>query len=158
VQVTGTLERNRVVSDAFASRTFDIESVGIEPRLVWSRATASVTAGLAYSVKSNGLARPGEPSGATLLRVPLEVRWALADRLALQARAERAAIRVDGGGAGLTLFELTEGRGPGTSYLWGLTGQYVISSLLRASLTYDGRAPANARVIHTVRMQLSAVF
>jgi hypothetical protein len=90
------------------------------------------------------------------------VRATLADRLALQARAERADVAVEGGagpgGAGLTLFELTEGRGPGVSYLWGVTGQYVLSELLRASFVYDGRAPANAPVIHTLRVQLSAVF
>ena len=68
-------------------------------------------------------------------------------------------MTIEGGTAnGLTSFELTEGRGPGTSYLWGLVGQYTINSLLRASLFYDGRAPADAPVIHTVRMQLSAVF
>lgn len=157
-RLVGTAERNRVVSETFASRTFDIASLGAEPQVVWTRAEAAVTVGLAFSTKTNRLALPGEPTGARLFRIPLDARWAFADRLSLQARAERADVRVEGGGAGLTLFELTEGRGPGISYLWGLTGQYVVSSLLRASFVYDGRAPANAPVIHTVRLQLSAVF
>ena len=59
---------------------------------------------------------------------------------------------------GLTLYELTEGRGAGTSYLWGASGQYLINSVLRASFFYDARAPQGAPTIHTVRMQLSAVF
>jgi hypothetical protein len=158
-RLVGTAERNRTVSAVFASRTFDITSLGAEPQAVWTPTTlAAVTVGLAFSTKTNGLAGPGEARGARLLRLPVEARWAFADRLSLQARAERADVTVEGGGAGLTLFELTEGRGPGTSYLWSLTGQYVLSELLRASFVYDGRAPANAPVIHTVRVQLSAVF
>ena len=49
-------------------------------------------------------------------------------------------------------------RGAGTSYLWTVTGWYQLSRLLRATLTYNGRAPADAPTLHTVRVQLSAVF
>ena len=42
--------------------------------------------------------------------------------------------------------------------LWGLQGRYVITNNLQGSLSYDGRAPANAPVIHTVRVKLSATF
>jgi hypothetical protein len=159
VRLVGTAERSRTVSAVFASRTFDIASLGAEPQVVWAPvAEAAVTVGLAFSAKTNRLAGPGEATGTRLLRLPVEARWTFADRLSLQARAERADVTVEGGGSGLTLFELTEGRGPGKSYLWSLAGQYVISELLRASFVYDGRAPASAPVIHTARVQLSAVF
>ncbi|MDX1420557.1 MAG: hypothetical protein R3181_11370, partial [Rubricoccaceae bacterium] len=125
-RLIGTAGQNRVVSDVFASRTFDIGSVGVEPQLAWTpSAGASATVGVAYSQKTNRLAQPGEATGATLVRVPLDARVTLADRLSLQVRAERADVSVEGDGAGLTLFELTEGRGAGVSYLWGLTGQYL---------------------------------
>ena len=58
----------------------------------------------------------------------------------------------------LANFELTDGRGAGTSYLWSVTGWYQLSRLLRATLTYNGRAPADAPTLHTVRVLLSAVF
>ena len=68
-------------------------------------------------------------------------------------------MAVEGGSAtGLAAFELTDGRGAGTSYLWGGTLQYSINAFLRASATYDGRAPAEAPPLHTVRMQVTAVF
>ena len=88
-----------------------------------------------------------------------EICVTVGGRLALTLRAERADVNIDGADPnGLTSFELTDGRGPGISYLWGVVGQYTINSFLRASVFYDGRAPADAPVIHTVRMQLSAVF
>ncbi|HYG70553.1 MAG TPA: hypothetical protein VD838_22965, partial [Anaeromyxobacteraceae bacterium] len=47
-RLVGTAERNRVVSEVFASRTFDIASVGAEPQVVWTPSPeASVTLGLA---------------------------------------------------------------------------------------------------------------
>ena len=85
----------------------------------------------------------------------------LARRLQLSARFEVASVTLDetdGPAVGLAQFELTDGRGPGTSFLWGLNGQYALNRFLRASFSYDGRAPADAPTLHTVRMQLSAVF
>ncbi|MEM8559270.1 MAG: hypothetical protein AAGG50_15720 [Bacteroidota bacterium] len=58
---------------------------------------------------------------------------------------------------GLAAFELADGRGAGTSYLRGRTLQCTINAFLRAS-AYDGRAPAEALTLHTVRMQVTAVF
>ena len=76
-------------------------------------------------------------------------------------RMELADVRLsdaDEVAVGLAQFELTDGRGPGTSWLWTLLGQYTINRYLRASVQYDGRAPAEAPVLHTVRMQVSAIF
>jgi hypothetical protein len=69
-----------------------------------------------------------------------------------------AHVRLDGTAIGLAEFELTDGRGPGTSYLWGIQGQYHLNEYLRATLQYDGRLPDGLSAIHTMRMQLSAVF
>jgi hypothetical protein len=83
----------------------------------------------------------------------------VANRLQLLLQGERADVSLDGPDAvGQTAFELTERRGRGVSYLWGASGQYSINQFLRASLNYEGRAPAEAPVIHNVRVQLSAVF
>ena len=48
--------------------------------------------------------------------------------------------------------------GAGTSYLWGVSGDYTLNDYLRLSLAYDGRAPADAPVLNTVRLQMSAIF
>ena len=95
---------------------------------------------------------------AQLIKLPLEARFSLLRRLQLATRFETALVDLTGEAVGLAEFELTDGRGPGTSYLWSLDGQYRLNRLLRATLAYNGRAPADAPTIHTVRVQLSATF
>lgn len=160
LRLIGELERSKTDSETFASRTFDIGSTGIEPQATITLGSPfSITLGVAYSDKTNDAASEGQAMGATVIRIPVDARLSIGRRLSLTLRGERSDVSVEGGdNTGLTNFELTEGRGPGISYLWGVVGQYNINSFLRASLFYDGRAPADAPVIHTVRMQLSAVF
>lgn len=81
-----------------------------------------------------------------------------ASRLQVTGRAELANVTIRGDASGLARFELTDGRGPGMSVLWHVNGQYRLSEYLRASLAYDGRAPEGAPVVHTMRIQMSAVF
>ena len=151
-------ERAQSTSGGFASRRFDIRTLGAEPEATLRiGGSLSVTAGLAYSVKENAAATG--PSEATVFRVPVRSTLSLGRRLQVSARAERADVRLDTDAVtGLAAFELTDGRGPGVSYLWGGTVQYAINTFLRASAFYDGRLPSDAPAVHTVRAQVSAVF
>ena len=63
-------------------------------------------------------------------------------------RFEIAKVTLDGEAVGLANFALTAGRGAGTSYLWSVSGWYQLSRLLRATLTYNGRSPADAPTLH----------
>ena len=152
--------RRRAVSDAFASRTFDLRSLGLEASARWD-ASERVALSLAptASTRTDALAGAGRPTGALVLRVPGEVRWTRSGRFSAAARAEASLVRLTGAASGgLSLFELTDGRGPGTSALWGLDVQLGLTERLRGSLVYDGRAPARGRAIQTVRVQLSATL
>lgn len=152
----GSWERNASES-AFASRRYDIEGVEAEPEATWRLSRAlTLTGGLRFARNRD---TEGEARTARILLVPLRLRIASANRLQLLLSAERADIRVDGPvGVGQAGFELTERRGEGVSYLWGVGGQYAINQFLRATLNYEGRAPASASAIHNVRLQLSAIF
>ncbi len=159
LRLTLLRERERVLSASFATRRFDIRSLEVDPELIVNPTrSVQLTAGVAWSRKHEAL---GDRRGR-LIKVPLQARWARAQRLQATLRAEVADVRIEASDArplsGLAAYELTDGRGPGTSYLWALIGQYRINQYLRASLQYDGRAPADAPVLHTLRMQLSAVF
>ena len=159
-ELRGTLERNESES-AFASRSFDIRGVEVEPEATWRFSRSfSVTGGVRYArnrdVAGGGF---GEDRTARIFILPARARIAVANRLQLLLRGERAVVTLDGPVAtGQTAFELTERRGAGVSYLWSASGQYTINRFLRASLSYEGRAPAQAPTIHNVRVQLSAVF
>ncbi len=157
LRLATALEQNRTDSENFASRQYDIESISIEPEVAFNPArSVQLTASLAYSQKDDAV---GDRS-AQVWKLPVTARYTLARRLNLTGRFEVASVTVESEqqSVGLANFELTDGRGEGTSYLWTVTGWYQLSRLLRATLSYNGRSPSDAPTLHTVRVQLSAVF
>ncbi len=154
LRLSTSLEDNRTDSEAFASRRYAIRGATLEPEASFTPAPSlQLAAGLAFARKKDA----GADRRATVWRVPLTARFNLARRFSLTGRLEAARVTLDGDAVGLANFELTDGRGAGTSYLWNLSGWYQLSRLLRATFSYNGRAPADAPVLHTVRVQLSAV-
>jgi hypothetical protein len=154
-QLTGAHRVDRSDSRAFASRSYAIEGIELRPEVtVQLGGIGRLVSAVTYGQKDD---RAGNRS-ARLLRVPVELQWTRADRFQLTGRIERSDIRLDGEATGLAQFELTDGRGPGTSYLWRLSGQYRFSNQLRATFSYDGRAPAGAPTINNVRLQMNASF
>ncbi|MES3629507.1 MAG: hypothetical protein PPP56_05015 [Longimonas sp.] len=149
---TGT---DRSASSAFGSRSYDIRSWTLRPE-----SQLDVTDALQVSVRPTW-ARRNDRRGerqATVWRLPTEATWRQARQAQLTGDLEAAHVALTGEAQGLALFELTEGRGPGTSFLWELRGRYVFSDLLQGSLRYNGRAPADADVIHTFQVELTATF
>lgn len=148
-------EVNTTESDAFASRRFNLRTRGLSPsaRLrLGSRTTLRAEFSLAWK-RDRRVVRK-----ATVIRLPLSARTGLSEVVDLSTRLELADIRLSGNATGLAAWEITEGRGPGRSVLWGTTVQWAVSRILRATLAYDGRAPATGPVIHTGRLEVSAVF
>ena len=155
LQLEGSIERKLVYSAAFTSRQFDLRTRAVVPSVVWTPASQlSVRFAPEVSVRRDRLA----DRGADVVKIPIELRIQRARRFQLFGRLETASVALTGQASGLASFELTDGRGAGRSYLWNATGEYLISRYLRASLSYDGRSPASAPTLHTVRMQLSATF
>lgn len=149
------IEQDRLLSDTFVSRRYDIEALRLEPEVSFS-ASRSI-----QLVGSFALGRKRDDLGdrrARVLKLPLEIRYSRPRKLQLTARVEVADVDMVGDALGLAQYELTDGRGPGTSYLWTLRGQYTVNEYLRATFSYDGRAPSGAPVVHTMQMQLSAIF
>mgnify|MGYP006280112911 CR=1 FL=1 len=156
VRVRGRHEVDRSRSEAFTdARSFDIRAVGVRPSLSYRPvSTATITLAADYAEKRDRR----QDRRARVLKLPVEAEWSRAGRLRLTGRVEVARVDLTGSGVGLAQYQLTDGRGPGRSALWSLQGRYVLTDNLRATVRYDGRAPANAPTIHTVRAKLSATF
>jgi hypothetical protein len=156
VQLRGRQEVDRSRSESFSdSRSFDIRSFEVRPTLTYQPArTATIALSGSVARKRDRL----KDRRSRVWKVPLEVEWNRAGRLRLTGTLEGAWVDLSEEGVGIAQYQLTDGRGPGRSALWGLQGRYVITNNLRASVRYDGRAPATAPVIHTVRAKLSASF
>jgi hypothetical protein len=159
-RVSAFVESNRSSSSEFSSRDFDIDAFNIEPELSVSPAQAlQVSLSVAFSSKTDHVGdASGEGRSARLWKFPLQATYAIAQKLQVSGRFEVASVDLVGDAVGFAAFELTDGRGPGESLLWNVNGSYAITSLIRASLSYDGRSPSDAPTIHTVRTQFSLVF
>jgi len=144
-----------MTSESFASRNYEIDAFRVAPELTFNM-TSSLQATL---TTSHGRKTSGQAQ-ASLWKAPLDIRYSRARKFNISGRMEIAAValRGDTGPEGLARFELTDGRGAGTSFIWLLSSWVQLSSVLRATLTYNGRHPEDAPTIRTVRMQLSAVF
>jgi hypothetical protein len=153
----GAWERRRTISEAFSSRTFDITSRSLNPETSFRPLEAvRMTAGASWSRKRDDEAG----QRARIIKLPVEARLTGQGRLQVRADAEVSFVNLTETeeATGLTQYELTDGRGPGRSVRWHLGGQYRVNEYLRASLSYDGRAPTSAPTVHTVRMNLNATF
>ena len=151
----GERESNRLGSESFASRNYRITAWRVEPEVTVNLSSQfSVVAGGIWAQKEDDV---GSRS-ASVWRVPLEVRYRRLRKAQVTARSEIAIVDLSGNAEGLAAFELTDGRGAGTSYLWGVTGDVTINQYLKLTFSYDGRAPSGAPTLHTFRTQLSAVF
>lgn len=155
LRLRGETEHDRSMSEAFESRSYDIRTWRLRPETEIDLTSQwKLQARPSWAQKTD---RRGDRA-ATVWRSPVEATWQQARQARLTAEAEVAHIALTGTAQGLALFELTDGRGAGTSYLWGLRGRYVFSDLLQGSLRYNGRAPAEADVIHTFQVELTATF
>lgn len=151
----GALERDETNSDRFASRRFSLRTRSLRPSITVRSGRFVTQTALDVSRKEDRLAG----RNASLVRIPASVRWSRAGRNDVLARFEVSRVDLSGAAVGgLAEFELTDGRGEGTAFLWGLTAQWSLSGSLRATVAYDGRAPSGRDVIHTGRVQMSAVF
>jgi hypothetical protein len=148
-------EGNAAESDRFASRRYRIESRSGEAEATYSPSPlVALRAGAAVSRREDVV----EDRAATVVRIPLEGRWSGRGRYVATGGLEASFVRLRGEAVGEAAYELTEGRGEGRSLLWNATLQAALTRTLNLSLTYDGRAPEAAPVLHTLRMQVSAVF
>ena len=152
-----TIERSNEAqkSESFVSRNYDIVTTGFSPSVTWN-ASRPLLVTVATVISQKDEQNLG--GRAKTVRIPIDARYRLERKFDLAARFEVASVDLKGQYAGRTAFELTDGRGAGTSYLWRLSLQSYLSDVLTATISYDGRAPEDRKVIHTARFELSARF
>lgn len=157
-RLTVRVQEDRTTNDQFESRTFDVRSRTLHPELL-----VPLTSGWEGRVGADWTRKrdpsvAGSPRRARLLTVPVELDGGGTDGWDLNARFAPAWVHVEGDARGLAEYELTGGRGAGRSIRWHVRAGYQISEQLEATARYDGRSSAAAPTVHTLRMQLRAVF
>ena len=151
------LLKNLTENSRFPTRNVDISGYEIEPgmRIFLSR-SAQTEFKIGFSNKENRTLT--DPAEAISVRIENFSQLYLFNRLQNMIRLQIRNTRVTGDPGGQAEFELTDGMGAGTNFLWNLNSSYRASSLVRLSLQYNGRTTSARQVIQTMRFVVSAVF
>jgi hypothetical protein len=141
-------------SERFASRQFDISRWEIRPGSVLRRGNARLQTELLVGAASESVT----DARVRTLRLPVNLNWTRRSAT-WRTGGEWADASISGGAPiGLQLYELTEGRGAGQSWMWHLHVDIKLTDVMTATLRYDGRRPSSADTIHTGRFHLTARF
>ena len=157
-QWDGTLEirraRDESRSDRYASRSYRIDRWEAQPGVVWKNGAWRVHGRFVLAQATD----VASDIRVIIRRAPIDAFWSR-PRMTWRTGLEYASASLKGGiPIGLQLFELTEGRGQGVSWLWNLRMDARLTDVITATARYDGRKPDGAKAIHTGRLQLTARF
>ena len=141
-------------SERFFSRQYEIRRWEAQPGVLLKRGNRRAQTDLMYGSATESLTN----ARVRTLRVPVDVYWNRSDA-SWRAGGEWSDSRISGGvPIGLQLYELTEGRGAGQSWMWHIHLDIQLTEVMTATLRYDGRQPSSGDTIHTGRFHLMARF
>ncbi|MEJ2003844.1 MAG: hypothetical protein P8X57_02520 [Cyclobacteriaceae bacterium] len=145
-------------SDFLPDRNYLIRSQRISPEIAWQPGIYHrLTFEYSYEHRENLQSElPSEMSASNQLQ--LDYRFAKAASSVLQARISFIDIAFEGQENTPAGYELLNALRPGQNFTWSLVWQQKITNGLQLNLSYDGRSSEGNAVIHTGRIQVSALF
>jgi len=150
--------RKTSFSDFLPDRNYLIRSRGLNPEVAWQPGIHHrLTIQYSYEHRENLQSElPDEQSVSN--EVQLDYRFAKAASSVLQARLSYIEIAFAGQENTPVGYELLNALRPGRNLTWSLVWQQKITNGLQLNISYDGRSSENTAVIHTGRIQVSALF
>jgi hypothetical protein len=152
--------RDRMLSNATNPRDRDITAVGgtIDMSM---RLDRQWEAGWSVGLGSNTDRRSGSDVEAATNEqsVRLVFGLPLTGQFRGEVRREESTLFSSSGVVPASLpFELTDGKAIGRSWLWRISGDLQVTSLIQVSVGYFGRQEGSSPVVHTARVEARAVF
>lgn len=155
LRIEGRQGERRLDSEAFASRSYALPFLELEPQLNWqSGSTWRLGLRYGYTGSSNAL-------GAERLRsheAALDGRWNRVGKSSLEASVSAVLVDYAGAADSPVAFALLEGLSDGTNWLWRLNWDKRLSRFLQLGLQYEGRKTGAVPIAHVGRAQLRAIF
>ncbi len=154
------VRRDRMLSDGVNPRERDITAVGGTYDMTM-RLDRRLEAGWSIGLGSNIDRRGDREVEATTNEqaVRLTFGMPLTGQVRAELRREEATLASSTGIIPAVVpFELTDGRAVGRSWLWRLSGDAQLTSLIQMSIEYFGRQEGTSPVVHTARVEARAVF
>lgn len=106
---------------------------------------------------------PAPVTNAFLNSLSLGIRYRISNSTRLRFELGRDELRLSGGSTSFTnVYSLTQGRNPGSTWLWGISFDLQLASGIVLTSVYNGRSElsfdATRNVIHTARAEVRASF
>ena len=149
------IRRKDVAQSTFASRSFDILGYEIEPDVSFKPDQKwTINGGIYWANRTERT----QKTRVNSFQVPFSGQFKAGQKWTARINAEWSKVALVGPSRGLQTYQLTDGRGAGSSWLWGFSLNARVSDVVTATMGYDGRSPAEGRTIHTGRIQFMARF
>lgn len=138
-------------------RTYSYQFNAIQPSITWILGSqVRLTGHYEYDQRINSLIFGGEK--AILQSAGLDARFSFKAWGSLQTSATLSMIQFNGDenrGVGIAMLDALK---IGNNFLWNLQWNTKISKNIELSIQYDGRKPANTKVIHSANMSVRALL
>ncbi|MFC2124677.1 hypothetical protein ACFLU5_07680 [Bacteroidota bacterium] len=146
------------VSDYLADRNYLVRTMELKPELAWQPSDFwRITGNYSYSHKSNdSQENHGEFSIHNEFGIQFKYSRAIQRMMTLGARYIK--IDFDGEENSALGYELLNALKPGDNLTWTFIIQQKLLNGLQLNAIYEGRNSGDIRVIHTGRMQVTALF
>ena len=146
-------------SDFMENRNYSLYQYGFKPELTWQPALSiRGSMNYAYTAKRN---RADKENGekASINQVGFNFRYAKAIKTTLNADLNYTNISYSGEANSPIAYEMLQALMPGRNYIWRLHWLQKIGEGLQLNVGYEGRnSEGLAHIVHTGRMQVSALF
>jgi len=158
IQLQAEVGEKKSAADAFSNRNYTIQRYEILPKLnIQPGTTYKVTVSYRYENKENILKESlGEI--ANIQDAGVEWRYSTVKKGVITAKFNYVDIKYNSEANSAIGYEMLEGLKIGSNYTWGLSIQRNLGNSLQIGINYDGRKPADVKVIHTGGAQVRAYF
>ena len=159
IELDSRIGRKFVAAASFPTRNYDIFFWETEPRInfQFNRKFRFSTA-YVYRYKRNTTTLAEINAETRIHKLVFDSKLNFSQRNNLLTRLELVNMNESGEPDFSAQYELREGLQPGLNAIWQIFTTYYLLSNVELSLTYDGRAAAKTKTIHTGRVQIRAFF
>jgi hypothetical protein len=147
------------VSDFLSLRNYTIDSRGMKPEISWQPSLQMrLSASYGNTYRENILSGETIKEFARINEWMLDFRFMKVNKTTLSSNVRYLNIDFEGIENSPAGYELLQALRPGNNFTWSLALTQRLLNGLQIGLNYEGRKSPNQTMIHTGRMQVSALF
>ena len=156
--LTNKLDKNQMLTPAFANQNYLIHSFQTEPQVSYTKGTKlRLTLGCRYLEQRNAPIDSAEHS--TSMALTMDSKYNVVSNTSITAHFEVNSITYSGTDQTTTVaYTMLQGLTTGTNYVWSINFTKRLLGNIEMTLSYDGRKPGIGTTVNTGRASIRALF